>query len=113
MTSDRILIAEYAIKQLILLRDRTAMIIGTNDDVNAARAFIHGLGVGVAYFGCRAKLAHIRKAIVSRGWKWGPSAPVSEMRLRQMSNAEIVSELTEIEIACWELYCEDLRHGTG
>jgi malonyl CoA-acyl carrier protein transacylase len=109
MSNNRISIAEYAITQLSLFRDMTSMMIGANDDVNAASAYMHGLSVGIACFGIRPKLEHIRAAVQSRGWTWSASAPVPEMRVRLMLDTEIVRELIEIEILCWELYCKDLR----
>ncbi len=43
-----------------------------------------------------------REVIESRGWLWGPNAPIPEMKRRGLGENAMIDELLSIEIEMWQ-----------
>lgn len=83
---------------------RPAMYLGNAGDVEKAKSLLWGFNVGLlTILGDTLNMPEfLESGHLARGWEFRPLGVVPQMRDLGFSDEEIVLELVQITISCWE-----------
>ena len=100
-------VVEKLIEAIRRVAERPAMYLG---DVTAASAssFQCGTYCACAALGIDLPSKLLRQAVNGRGWEYGPTGGVADMREQGLSEDQIVQELILIKIRMLEIVAEGL-----